>query len=122
KIQRSPKVRHIELTYSPKPKVTVDDAARVIRQYRNRSLKQQPNPLFVIVYDRAGKPSGTISLGPQFKNQLLKSMKKGAVDFGSPVSFGDEQALKAALLPGVPESISVGGMTYTADATAGVDM
>jgi hypothetical protein len=122
KIQRSPKVRHIELTYSPKPKTTVDDAARVIRQYRNRSLRQQPNPMFVIVYDRAGKPTGTISLGPQFKNQLLKSMKKGAVDFGNPVSFGDEQDLKAALLPGIPESISVGGMTYAAEAVAGPDM
>ena len=52
KIERTPKVRHIELRYSPKEKIKPSDTARVIRQYRNRSLKQQPKPMFVIVYDQ----------------------------------------------------------------------
>jgi hypothetical protein len=124
KIQRSPKVRHIELTYDPKRKNTVSDTARVIRQYRNRSLKQQPKPLYVIVYDQMGRPSGTLALGPKFKNQLLSlTTKRAAVEFISPISFPDEQTMKTGLLPpGVPEMISVGGMTYLPEAVAGVDM
>lgn len=122
KVQRSPKVRHIELTYSPKQKNTVDDTARVIRQYRNRSLRQQPNPMFVVVYDRQGKPRGTISLGPGFKNDLLKAMKKGSVDFSPPISFSTEESMKGTAIKGIPKTISVTGDTYLAVATAGPDM
>lgn len=122
KIQRSPKVRHIELTYSPQEKIKPEDTARVIRQYRNRSLKQQSRPLFVVVYDQNGKPSGTISLGPQFKNNLLRLMKKGAVDFKPPMSFISETAMKATEILGIPKTISVGDMTYQCMAVAGPDM
>src|SRR5271170_8327472 len=63
KIRREPKVRNIELTYSPKQKTKPSDTARVIRQYRNRSLRQQPKPMFVIVYDQLGRATGTIPIG-----------------------------------------------------------
>ena len=124
KIQRTPKVRHIELKYSPKEKTKPSDTARVIRQYRNRSLKQQPKPMFVIVYDQLGRATGTIPIGTgkQFKNQLLKMLKKGSVDFTAPVSFSNEQEMKAQPLNGIPRAISVGGMTYQPEGVAGADM
>ena len=124
KIERTPKVRHIELKYSPKDKIKPSDTARVIRQYRNRSLKQQPKPMFVIVYDQMGRATGTIPVGSgkTFKNQLLKMLKKGSVDFSAPVSFMNEQEMKAAPLQGIPRVISVGGMTYQPEGYAGADM
>jgi hypothetical protein len=124
KIERTPKVRHIELRYSPKEKIKPTDTARVIRQYRNRSLKQQPKPMFVIVYDQLGRATGTIPIGTgkTFKNQLLKMLKKGSVDFTSPVSFANEQEMKAQALQGIPRAISVGGMTYQPEGYAGADM
>lgn len=124
-VKRDPKVRHIELTYSPKEKIKPSDTARVIRQYRNRSLRQQPKPLYVIVYDQMGRATGTIPIGPgkNFKNELLKAMKKGsAVDFTAPVSFVNEQEMKSAPLAGIPRLISVGGMTYQPEAISGGDM
>lgn len=124
KIKREPKIRHIELTYSPKQKTKPSDTARVIRQYRNRSLRQQPKPMFVIVYDQLGRATGTIPIGTgkTFKNQLLKMLKKGSVDFTAPVSFVNEQEMKAAPLNGTPRAISIGGMTYQPEAVAGGDM
>jgi hypothetical protein len=124
KIKREPKIRHIELTYSPKQKIKPSDTARVIRQYRNRSLKQQPKPMFVIVYDQLGRATGTIPIGTgkSFKNQLLKMLKKGSVDFTAPVSFVNEQEMKAQPLNGIPRAISVEGMTYQPEAVAGGDM
>jgi hypothetical protein len=124
KIKRDPKVRHIELTYSPKQKTKPNDTARVIRQYRNRSLRQQPKPMFVIVYDTMGRATGTIPIGTgkQFKNQLLKMLKKGSVDFTAPVSFVNEQEMKSAPLNGIPRAISVSGMTYQPEGVAGADM
>src|SRR5208337_2794113 len=120
KIKRAPKVRHIELTYSPKPKTTVDDTARVIRQYRSRSLRQQGRPMYVVVYNAQGQPQGTLALGPGFKNQLLSLTKRGAVEFIPPISFPDEQTMKAGLLPpGIPKAISVGNMTYLPEGVAG---
>jgi hypothetical protein len=124
KLKREPKIRHIELTYSPKQKIKPSDSARVIRQYRNRSLKQQPKPMFVIVYDQMGRATGTIPIGTgkSFKNQLLKMLKKGSVDFTAPVSFVNEQEMKAAPLNGIPRAISVEGMTYQPEGVAGGDM
>src|SRR5271163_3503689 len=126
KIKREPKIRHIELTYSPKQKTKPSDTARVIRQYRNRSLKQQPKPMFVIVYVQMGRATGTIPIGTgkNFKNELLKAMKKkgSAVDFTAPVSFASEQEMKSSPLNGIPRAVSVGGMTYQPEATAGGDM
>ena len=124
KIKRQPPVRRIELTYSPKEKIKPSDTARVIRMYRNRSLKQQPRPMYVIVYNQLGRPTGTIPIGPgkNFKNDLLRKMKKGSIDFSAPVSFVNEEELHAAPLNGIPRAISVGGMTYQPEAMSGGDM
>ncbi len=125
KIKRQPTVRHIEFSYSPKEKTKPSDTARVIRQYRNRSLKQQPKPMFVIVYDQMGHATGTIPIGTgkNFKNELLKAMKKkGSLDFTAPVSFTTEQELKSSPLNGIPRTVSIGGMTYQPEAVAGGDM
>src|SRR5271157_273119 len=124
KVVREPKVRHIELTYSPKQKTKPSDTARVIRQYRSRSLRQQPKPMFVIVYDQMGRATGTIPVGggKNFKNQLLKMLKKGSVDFTAPVSFTNEQEMRSGALNGIPRAISIGGMTYQPEGHAGGDM
>jgi hypothetical protein len=74
-IKRVPAVRRVELTVMKQNKVREEDVERVIRQYRGRSLKTQPKPMYVIVYDQKGRPTGTLSLGNKFKNNLLKSMK-----------------------------------------------
>ena len=87
--------------------------------YRNRSLKQQPKPLYVVVYDQLGRPTGTIPIGPgkNFKNELLRATRKtAAVEFTGPVSFPTEEALRAAPLPGIPRAISVGGETFEPEA------
>src|SRR5580658_3957744 len=78
KLERPVKVRHLELTYSPKQKTKPSDTARVIRQYRGRSLRTQPKPMFVVVYDQLGKATGVIPIGTgkNFKNELLKQMHK----------------------------------------------
>jgi hypothetical protein len=125
KIVRQPKVRHLELTYSPKEKTKPSDTARVIRQYRSRSIKQQPKPMYVIVYDQIGRATGVIPVGPgkNFKNELLKRLpKKGSIDFTAPMSFISEQEMKGAPLNGIPRAISVGGMTYQPEAMSGGDM
>ena len=124
-VRRAPAVRRIELTYSPLEKTKPSDTARVIRMYRNRSLKQQPKPLYVVVYDQLGRPTGTIPIGPgkNFKNELLRATRKrAAVEFTGPVSFPTEEALRAAPLPGIPKAISVGGETFEPEAFSGVDM
>jgi 8-oxo-dGTP pyrophosphatase MutT (NUDIX family) len=78
-VKRIPQVRKIELHHEKPPKVTTGEAARVIRQFRNRSLKSQPSPMYIIVYDQMGRGQGTIPLGHNFKNQLLNMMyKKGS--------------------------------------------
>jgi len=126
KIVRQPKIRHLELTYSPKEKIKPSDTARVIRQYRSRSIKSQPKPMYVIVYDQVGRATGVIPVGPgkNFKNELLKRLpKKGSsIDFTAPMSFVSEQEMKGAPLNGIPRAISVGGMTYQPEAMSGGDM
>jgi hypothetical protein len=125
KLERPVKVRHLELTYSPKQKTKPSDTARVIRQYRGRSLRTQPKPMFVVVYDQLGKATGVIPIGTgkNFKNELLKQMhKRGSIDFTAPVSFVNEQEMKSSPLSGIPRAISVSGMTYQPEAIAGSDM
>jgi hypothetical protein len=49
-------VRHL-----PKTKA-LTDAQRIIQKYRNRSLKGQPRPMYVLIYDYNGKPVGVSKL------------------------------------------------------------
>lgn len=127
KIRHQQPSRHIELTYSPKEKTKPSDTARVIRMYRDRSIRQMPKkPMYVVVYDNMGRPAGTIPIGPgkNFKNELLRMThgKKASVDFSEPVSFVNEQEMRSSPLNGIPRAISVGGMTYQPEAMSGGDM
>lgn len=122
-VQRTPKTRHLELTYAKPSKTTVDDTARVVRQYRNRTLRQQPRPLYVVVYDQLGRPQGAVPVDPNFKNKLLQmTRKRGSVEFGAPVSYTSEQEMRSTPISGMPSAISVGGFTYLPEAVAGADM
>ena len=107
-IKRPPKIRRIELSVEKPAKPTVSDVARVIRQYRNRSLKTQPKPLFVVVYDQMGRPSGTLPLGPAFKNKLLNLVnKKGSVEFTNAVTLENEHEMRYLAVDGIPSTITI---------------
>jgi hypothetical protein len=70
-IHRSPKYRKLELTPLLPDKNELPDAARVIRMFRNKTVNQQPKPLYLILYDQKGRGSGVLPVA-RFKNQLLK--------------------------------------------------
>jgi hypothetical protein len=72
KIERVPVNRRIELTKLPPNKTNTYDVEKLIRLYRNRSLKQQPHRLYVMVYDQTGRPVG-VAPADRFKSALLKS-------------------------------------------------
>ena len=74
-IKRLPAQRRIELSVLKPQKIDKDDVEKVIRQYRGKTLKTQPKPMYVIVYDQKGRPTGTLSLGPQFRHKLLEKVK-----------------------------------------------
>src|SRR5271157_581799 len=122
-IKRPPVYRRIELSTEKPPKPTTSDVARVIRQYRNRSLKTQPKPLFVVVYDQVGRPSGTLSLGPQFKNKLLNLVnKKGSsVEFTNAVTLENEHEMRYMAVDGIPSTITIDTRIYLPSAFAGQD-
>jgi 8-oxo-dGTP pyrophosphatase MutT (NUDIX family) len=126
-IKRPPVHRHLELTYEKPSKTTVQDARTVIKQFRNRSLKSQPSPMYVIVYDSMGKARGTIPIGPNFKNQLLNQVyKKGSedekVEFSPTIKFDNDIEMKTTNAEGIPKSIFVGNEQYTPVATISDDM
>jgi hypothetical protein len=122
-IKRVPKQRHIELTVMKPNKVEVEDVGKVIRQYRNRSLKTQPKPMFMLVYDQKGRPAGTIPLGGGFKNNLLKMMK-GAVatpQYTEPLVFEREAEMSFKNAVGIPNRIEIAGGSYYPEAFCGDD-
>jgi len=121
-IRRTPKMRHLELTYAKPGKPSVNDTAKVIRQYRGRTVKNQPRPLFIVVYDVGGKAIGTIPVDSNFKNNLLRATRRAALDFTPAVSFANEQQMRSTQVNGIPKAISVGGFTYLPEAVAGPDM
>jgi hypothetical protein len=121
-IKRPPKYRKIDLSVEKPPKPTTSDVARVIRQYRGRSLRTQPKPLFVVVYDQVGKPSGTLPLGPQFKNKLLNLVqKRGSAEFTNAVTLDNEHEMRYLAVDGIPGNITIDGRIYKPSATAGLD-
>lgn len=73
-IKRLPAQRRIELTMLKPNKIDQNDVEKVIRQYRGKTFKTQPKPMYVIVYDQKGRPTGTLSLGPNFRHNLLKKV------------------------------------------------
>jgi hypothetical protein len=118
-----PKVRHVELTVMKPQKTTVEDVGKVIRQYRGRSLKTQPKSMFVVVYDQRGKPTGTLSLGPNFRNNLLKSVKGSAApQYTDTLKYerANEMLYKNAV--GIPKTIYVADEVFFPEAFCGDDM
>jgi hypothetical protein len=70
-----PMTRVIQMTKMPPNKITPTEAERTIRMYKNRSLTSQPKPMYIVVYDMAGKPTGVLPLNPAnpaWKSQLLR--------------------------------------------------
>lgn len=124
-IERMPRFRHLELTTVAPHKSEMDDAARIIRQYRSRSLKQQPKPLYVIVYDQRGRPTGTLPLGNNFKNKLWEKVKSSATimpEMTEALVFETDIDLKLKNANGIPKSISVGDQMFFPEAFAGHDL
>jgi hypothetical protein len=75
-IKRLPIVRHLELTHVPPTKNTMSDAARAVKLFRGVSLTNQPQPLYVMVYDQKGRSRGVLPMTPNFKNQVLQNLRK----------------------------------------------
>jgi hypothetical protein len=125
-LQRIPPYRHLELSPAKPNKVNVGDVGRIIRQYRNRSLKQQPKPLYVVVYDQAGRPTGTLPLGGNFYNKLLQTIikKKGSnlPEFTDAVIFNDEVNMRTRNVLGIPKNITLGRSMFFPEGFAGDDM
>jgi 8-oxo-dGTP pyrophosphatase MutT (NUDIX family) len=127
-LKRPPVHRRLELTYDKPMKTTVNDARVVIRNFRNRSLKSQPNPMYIIVYDVMGNPKGTIPLGTAaFKNNLLNAIYKNkrasaAPEFSPTVKFDNDVEMKTTNAEGIPKSIFVGDEQYEPHAFISDDM
>lgn len=85
KVQRVPQNRRIELTKLKPPTTTTNEVEKIIRLYRDRSLKQQPHRLYVMVYDQTGRPAGVMPASA-WKNMLLKKGSEGVL--GAPLDNG----------------------------------
>jgi 8-oxo-dGTP pyrophosphatase MutT (NUDIX family) len=79
-VKRLPKQRRMEFTPARPITPSKNDVLKAIRKYRFQTMKNQPFPLYLVVYDNLGNPKGTLSLGPGFHNDLLKMQykKKGS--------------------------------------------
>ena len=55
-------IKKMEVVRPVKKDRAINDAKRVIQKYRNRSLKSQPHPLYMIVYNFQGQPVGVKKL------------------------------------------------------------
>ena len=124
-IKRTPVRRHLELTHDKPEKITISDARTIIQKYRNRSLKSQPGPLYIIVYDTYGNAKATIPVGNTFKNQLLNQLYKKAdkkIEFTPTVKFDNDIEMKTTNAEGIPKSIYVGNEPYIPVATINQDM
>jgi hypothetical protein len=49
------------------------EATNTVLMYKNRSIKMQPKPMWLVVYDQLGKPTGVIPAPKEWKSNLLKS-------------------------------------------------
>jgi len=72
KVRKAPKYRALEFVKDRPEKPSKNDVLKAIRRYRFQSIKTQPFPLYLVVYDKEGNPKGTLSLGPGFHNELLR--------------------------------------------------
>jgi hypothetical protein len=74
-VKRLPICRKIELTHAPPPKTNMDDAARMVRRFRNVSLHDQPMPLYIMVYDQKGRSRGVLPMTPNFKQEVIRNLR-----------------------------------------------
>lgn len=72
RVKRLPAIRHLELTRF-RPRDRANSPARIIQLYRNRTLRAQPLPHFVLVYDRNGRGVGAITLPRQWQKRLVRA-------------------------------------------------
>lgn len=123
-VKKAPPYKRLELTYEKPVKPSTNDVGRIIREYRGRSFKTQPKPLFVVVYDQGGRPTGTIPIGrgSDFKNKLLQMTRRSSVEFTNPVTFENEHEMKYTSISGTPSEISIEGRKYVPEAMAGPEM
>jgi 8-oxo-dGTP pyrophosphatase MutT (NUDIX family) len=84
-IRRQPRQHRMEFVPERPLTPSKNDVLKAIKRYRFQSIKSQPYPLYLVVYDNMGKPKGTLSLGPGFHNELLKMQykKKGGTGVAS---------------------------------------
>lgn len=124
RIQRLPQVRRLELSHSKPHVTTVEDTERAIRQYRTRTIKTQPSPMYVLVFDQMGRPKGTIPVGNNFPKKLLDMVykKAAAPEYTPTVKFTSDTEMKYNNLNGIPHSIYIGEEHFTPEAYAGNDM
>jgi hypothetical protein len=54
-------------------KETPSEATNTVLMYKNRTLKTQRKPMWLVVYDQLGKPTGIVPAPKEWKNALLKS-------------------------------------------------
>lgn len=95
KVDRSPRQRRVEIVPKRPVNPSKNDVLKAIRRYRFQSIKSQPFPLYLVVYDNMGQPKGTLTLGPGFHNELLKMQYKKKGDDHDP-----NQAYKDAVRAG----------------------
>lgn len=55
-------VRRMEVVRQVGPTKALNEAKQIVQKYRNRSLKGQPRPMYLLVYDFNGKPIGVKKL------------------------------------------------------------
>jgi hypothetical protein len=69
-VKREPPVRRLELQRMD-PNLRNNKPARIIQLYRNRSLRSQPRPHYVLVYDQRGRGMGAVPLARNWESRLL---------------------------------------------------
>ena len=102
-VKRSPHEIKMELSPTRPVKPSKSDILKAIRKYRFKSIKSQPFPLYIVVYDSNGEAKGTLALGPNFHNELLKMQYKKADEEKAPPSLLSRLYKKAEDLPSETE-------------------
>lgn len=70
-LHRVPPTRKLLMTPFVPPRSKLNEAARVIRMFRNKVIRQQPRPMYLVLYDQTGRPAAAQPYN-RFKNKLLR--------------------------------------------------
>lgn len=113
KVDRSPRQRRVEIVPKRPVNPSKNDVLKAIRRYRFQSIKSQPFPLYLVVYDNMGQPKGTLTLGPGFHNELLKMQyKKKGADQDPNQAYKDAVRAGGGVWKGIGENGLGGWMVY----------